>query len=246
MIIDYISTLNNIAAACDDFQKSIEHVYFDKGKAKNCRSTNVTQHRVYRQYYSPINACVQICRFLNLRIPNFEHEFYEAASSLDSNQENNDLETLRFNVEGLKLGFGGLRENTSDFYQAFDEEERERINEAIHSYFEGCYYSTVAMSVSAVESRLLKLMCIVSPDSKGYLEKKTLGQLVFEYSKEKDKYNNVVPEKHKPLLDLCNTYRTFSVHPKKQKITPLVAGSILNLSLEFLTDHDTKAEGAKS
>jgi len=48
-----------------------------------------------------------------------------------------------------------------------------------------------------------------------------------------------------PLLQLCNTYRTFSVHPKKLKIKPTLAGSILNLSIEFLTDQDTKLEAVK-
>ena len=240
MIIDYLSTLNNIGYECDIFQKTIETIYFDEGKEKVCSLSNVTQYRVYRLYYSTIYACIELSRFLKLNIKNFDNEFFQSASSLDSNKENGVLDKFRFNVESLKLGFKMLRNQISVFCQAFDDEERERINEAIHSYFENCYYSTVVMSVSAIEYRLLKLMCIIFPDLKSNLEKMTLGQLVYEYSKNKDKYKNIVPEKHEPLLNLCNTYRTFSVHPKKQRITPQVANSILNLSIEFLTDRDTK------
>ena len=140
----------------------------------------------------------------------------------------------------VKLGFRITSNELSAICSAFDDEEKERMNEAIHDYFEGCNYSCVAMSVSAAESRLLKLMCLASPDSKVELEKKTLGQLIYEYVTNKDNYKNVVPEKHEPLLQLCNTYRTFSVHPKKQRITGRLATSILNLAIEFLTDQDTR------
>ena len=67
-----------------------------------------------------------------------------------------------------------------------------------------------------------------------------------EYVENKETYKKVVPVRHEPLLELCNTYRRFSVYPKKQKITGMLAASILSLSIEFLIDPDTKPEVTKT
>ena len=119
------------------------------------------------------------------------------------------------------------------------------MNEAFHCEFERCRYSTVAMSVSAAESRLLKLMCLARPEFENALDEKTLGQLVWEYVNNKEKYKNVVPEKHEPLLQLCNVYRIFSVHPKRETITQGMTSSILQLTLGFLQDSSTRPEAVK-
>ncbi len=244
MIIDYFTALNNIDEIVNDFQNSIEYVFFNEGKDKKCNITNITRDMVYREYYRETSACVELLRFLNYQIKSSKHDFFAAASSLDSNLENNEIDTFKLNVRSLQLGFKRMRGNISTTCEALDIEEKERLNEAIHCYLENCYFSSIAMSVSAVESRLLKLMINVSPESKVEIEKNTLGQLIYEYSNNKAKYKNVVPEKHKALLDLCNTYRVFSVHPKKQKVTPQIATSVLSLSIEFLTDKDTRVEVA--
>jgi hypothetical protein len=70
----------------------------------------------------------------------------------------------------------------------------------------------------------------------------TLGQLIKEYTDHKEKYDNVIPKKHEALLDYCNTYRVFSVHPKKEKITRAIATSILCMTCNFLFDKKLKAE----
>ena len=121
-----------------------------------------------------------------------------------------------------------------------DETEMNRINEAIHDFLESCYYSSVAMSVYAIESRLLKLMLSVRPEKEKRLESMTLGQLLREYTDNKEQYNNVIPKKHEPLLDLCNVYRVFSVHPKGEEINKNKATAVLTLSIEFLTDEETQ------
>jgi len=53
---------------------------------------------------------------------------------------------------------------------------------------------------------------------------------------DKQKYGSVIPKKHEPLLDHCNTYRIFSVHPKKEEINKPIASSILNMTFLFLLD----------
>ena len=92
------------------------------------------------------------------------------------------------------------------------------------------------MSVSAIEFRLLSLMTYGNPEAK--LEQLTLGQLIREYLDNKKKYSNVIPKKHEPLLNHCNVYRIFSVHPKREEINKPIANSILNMTFMFLLDKD--------
>ena len=244
MLVDYISNLKDILLLCDSFEKSVLTIYFERDTIKESGTSHFAETSAYIRRFSPIKKCVELTRILKLPLGDFEHDFYRAASSLENMLTTYDFKTFDLNFRGVRLGFQGLllENSTSAFYSAFDVEEKERINEAIHNHFEGCNYSCVAMSVSATESRLLKLMCLVRPDSRKQLEKMTLGQLMFEYIENKDKYTNIVPEKHEPLLQLCNIYRTFSVHPKRQKISSNIAGSILRLAIEFLMDNDMKPE----
>lgn len=246
MFMDYISSLENGPSLCDTFEQSIQTIFFNKGQAEKSSDPDFVSSRVYRSYFEPIKACVELCQILKLQFQNFEYEFYNSASSLEKPENTRNLKKLGLNLRAVRLGFKIVGKEVSAFCSAFDEEEKERVNEAIHTFREGCNYSCVAMSVCAVESRLIKLMSLVSPQSEQELEKKTLGQLIFEYDTNKEKYKNVVPKKHEPLLDLCNVYRTFSVHPKKQKIKPTLASSILTLTIEFLTDQDTKPEIVKA
>ena len=116
------------------------------------------------------------------------------------------------------------------------------MNEAIHNYFEGCTYSCIAMAVSAVESRLLKLMSIVNPEVANELGNKPFGSLISEYTDNKKVYKLIVPKRHESLLELCNEYRILSVHPKRKVIRKTILNSIFNLSLEFLTDAETNPE----
>ena len=127
-----------------------------------------------------------------------------------------------------------VKKQIEDRLSILDSEERRRLNEAIHCFLEDCNYSSVAMSVSAIEFRLLSLMKSVQPDQK--LENMTLGQLINEYLSNKDKYGRVIPKKYEPLLEHCNTYRIFSVHPKKEKISKSIATSIIHMTFQFLLD----------
>ncbi len=112
--------------------------------------------------------------------------------------------------------------------------EKERLNEALHCFNEGCYISTISMAVSAIEYKLLKVLKDANPEKD--VDGLTLGQLISEYLNHKDEFKNIIPNKHEPLLRLCNQYRIFSVHPLKEKISKNVAQSVLNLSFEFLLD----------
>ncbi len=175
-----------------------------------------------------------------------EEYLYEVTAHLEDSAKVMSRKNFNLHFDVLKSSLSLVKHEMLPFCSSFDAEERERINEAIHDYFENCNYSCVAMSVSAVESRLLKLMGLTNPDRILRLEDMTLGQLITEYTQNKEAYKNVVPKKHEPLLQLCNTYRIFSVHPKKEEVSSGIASSILNLSLAFLTDTNTKPETVKS
>jgi len=246
MFIDYLACFKNSVEECESFKKRILDIYFDGGR-KEKPLQYFCLFSGYQERFIPVKKCVQLCRILKLPVfEGHDSSLYDAASDLEDYRQMVDLKSFEVNINVVIAEFGVVKNEIAVFCSAFDEEEKERINEAIHNNIEGCNYSCVAMSVSAVESRLLKLMCIMSPDSEAELEKKTLGQLIVEYIDNKSKYRNVVPDRHDHLLGLCNTYRTFSVHPKKQRITGGVASSIFNLAIEFLTDSNTNPEVVKA
>jgi len=241
MLIDYISSLKNFKSLCDDFEKRVTKRCFKGGQAQEATSPFYCWSPQYLIDFVKIKAFIELCKLLKPKaLQQFHQTLLQAELSLTNPKETNRLKDFKRRLKVVRLSFDLVKDEIVTFCSAFDDEEQERVNEAIHNYLEGCYLSCVAMSVSAVESRLLKLMSIVSPESKRTLERKTLGGLIGEYTKNRDKYNDVVPEKHEPLLDLCNTYRIFSVHPKKQRIPATVATSIFNLAMAFLMDQDAQ------
>jgi hypothetical protein len=247
MNIDYISNLEHADGLCDSFKNSIITVFFNRGSATTSTIPNYCETKTYQQHFMPIKKCVELCRILKPKsIVNHLENVYATVSCLEDSGRVREIGNFNVNIEYLKSAFAVVRQEMWLFFSSFDDEERERINEAIHTYFENCNYSCIAMSVSAVESRLLKLMSLANHDAIPKLEEMTLGQLITEYMQNKEAYKNVVPKKHKALLELCNTYRIFSVHPMKEDISAGIASSILNLSLAFLTDPNTVPETVKS
>ncbi len=127
-----------------------------------------------------------------------------------------------------------------------------RLDEALSCFHNYCFMASVTMAVSAVEFRLIDML----KKKHERLYKKefsrfTLGQLIQVF--DKNQYNarkyarikKLLPVKHQPLLLLLNQYRTFSVHPKDESVTPQVAESILHLSFTFLIDPETCAYTAE-
>ena len=106
-----------------------------------------------------------------------------------------DIENLFGNIQWV---FEQAKAELQSKISLLDEEEKERLNEAFNCYVQELNYSAIVMSVSAIENRLFSLMNARSHDKK--LEDLTLGQLIWEYSHNKEKYDNIIPEKHEPLL----------------------------------------------
>ena len=125
-------------------------------------------------------------------------------------------------------------------------EECSRLDEALVTYSNYCFHSSVIMAVSAVEFRLHYM--VKNTDNDLYFknfENATLGQLIQIFNKNEyndEKYDNIkqlMPKKHLPLVQLLNHYRIVSAHPKEIGMSPQIAESILNLSFAFLTDPET-------
>lgn len=121
--------------------------------------------------------------------------------------------------------------------------ECERLDEALVCFQNYCFYASIVMAVSAVESRIHELMR--KTNKKLYLsrfEKFTLGQIIQIFddnqytSKEFVSIKKLMPNKHKPLIALLNQYRVFSAHPKEEKITAQIAESVLHLAFNFMMD----------
>ncbi len=247
MFIDYISHLENLEAMCKNFKKSIIHVYFNSGQVEKSIYNRYCETADYQDYFAPIKQCVELLRLLKPRgfTQTAVHRITTCIADLNDSNKSDTLAFWNLAYDVIESGLSAIEKEMRSTFSSLDSEERERINEAMHDGLEGCNFSCVAMSVSAVESRLYKLMTLSKPDSTDKLNTMTLGQLIKEYSENKDSYQNIVPDKHDALLALCNTYRIFSVHPKREHVSGGVAISILNLSITFLSDPDLTPESVK-
>src|SRR5205807_286016 len=125
-------------------------------------------------------------------------------------------------IDLISAVFTEAKPAIAEAYASLGGDEISRLDEAIHDVLEGCNYSAIAMAVSAIEFRLLGLMKAATKEEG--LDNLTLGQMINKVLTEKI-YTGVIPEKHKALLQLCNTYRIFSVHAKTEVMTKALAMS---------------------
>ena len=235
----YLFDMINVEQLCDEFEEVILNRFFKSGQSESATNEQYIYTPIFHQTFDPIKQVIEVSGLFNIRSIEINKDFLkEKVYKLEDRAL--PIDFFKTDINSIKSVFSDAKEEIRHLCLLLDETEMDRINEAIHDFLEGCYYSSVAMSVCAIESRLLKLMSneCVSPEGKEKLEKLTLGLLIREYSDNKVQYNNIIPKKHEPLLDLCNTYRVFSVHPKKEEIKKGLASAILNLSILFLTDEN--------
>lgn len=130
--------------------------------------------------------------------------------------------------------------------------ETKRLGEAISCLQSDCFMASTVMSASAVESRIHYL---IKKKNKTLYEEHfkdaTLGGLLklFNKNEYKDikftKLKSLIPEKHQSLLDIINTYRIFSAHPKTEEVDYRIADTIINLAFLFLLDPELKITDKK-
>jgi len=137
-----------------------------------------------------------------------------------------------------------LEKDTSNKLSRFACKECERLDEALVCFQNYCFYASIVMAVSAVESRIHEL--IKKTDkvlySSSKFEKFTLGRIIQVFDekqypgKEFKAMRELMPSKHKPLIALLNQYRVFSAHQKEETITAQIAESVLHLAFNFMMD----------
>ncbi len=246
MKIDYLRKLRDITGICIRFQNEVVGLWFTSGG----KLTDYASERdycympAYRAHYDVLARCIEIVNLIGVTTIESEsniQKLQDLAHYLDNalalrNASRNGFEDI---VNRMMAIFSKGSVEIEKLLSPLSRNEEERLNEALHCYFEGCYFSTVAMAVTAIEYRLLRWMKEVNPsDTK--LDELTLGQLVNKCLSQEE-YRSRLPTKYHPLLQLCNEYRIFSVHAKTEEINKRIAGSILSLSMEFLFDSELLA-----
>ena len=245
---DYFQHLLDMAKLCRELDNFVKEEFYKDG--------SVTEEGIggrfcyfprYRQLLEPIKRAVEISDLFGIQyFEKWKPVILTRTLHLETPSALLFESRFKTNLGQVKKAFRRAKNEIREAISNLNPEEIDRLNEAIHCFLEGCFYSSVAMSVSAIEFRLFSLMVSMCPDSK--LEELTLGQLIREYLDNKQKYGSVIPKKHEPLLEHCNTYRIFSVHPKKEEINKPIASSILNMTFLFLLDKKLakKAEGTEA
>lgn len=233
---DYIATLAIVPELCTKLRQDTIRTWFTllgSGITETASNKYYPFAPAYRKFYEPLSSAIEVCDLLG--IPNLESEHPELLQRMALLGETLQRKEFETHLTYISTVFTNNAAAISNQLAKLRQTEIGRVNEAIHCLAEGCYFSTVAMAVTAIESRLLGWMQKVNLTDQ--LDTLTLGQLVNKVMTEKQ-YSDVFPDKHRPLLQLCNQYRVFSVHPKTETINKRVASSILNLSLEFLFDEN--------
>lgn len=239
----YLWHLKSMVDFCEDFKRMVIDIEFTDSETKEMSSKPLIYQYCwtprYQEHWRIIRDIVGFCDMLGIELLEERKPILmQRVNNLNSPESIQSRSSFEVYIDNIKNIFKKVEREVGDKLQLLDEEERHRLNEALNCYIQGCNYSAVAMSVSAIESRLFSLMMSKHPDPK--LEKLTLGQLIKEYLDDKEKYGKVIPKKHEPLLEHCNVYRIFSVHPKREKITRSIATSIINMTFAFLLDEKMK------
>ena len=144
MLIDYLSSIENAPKLCDEFEMRVLKYLFKDGQANDSNTLNYCWTSVYRTAFTPIGACVQLCELLKPAVLRpYEKNVLEAASSLQIPRDIPKLEDFKLNLNFVRLAFRAAEKEISNFCSAFDDEEKRRINEAIHNHFEDCNWTIV-------------------------------------------------------------------------------------------------------
>jgi Zn-finger protein len=240
-VYDYLSTLYFISEFIDDFEKNAaDPIYYNMQKGKlmepywfYCFCPK------YMKYWQPLNDIISISDIFGIEVLETNKRLLiHYIEFLANPQIVESLQEFKSNLNAIRKTYKIAENEIKEKINLLDKEELRRLNEAINCFICGLNYSTVTMSVSAIENRLFCLMYSKCKEDK--LEELTLGQLIREYLDNKIKYSSIVPKKHEPLLEYSNTYRIFSVHPKKERITRPIATSIFYMTCSFLFDKDMK------
>jgi hypothetical protein len=194
----YLFDMENVEQLCEEFEKEILNRFFQHGESEEASKDYYHYTPIFRQLFNPIEGTIAAFGLFNIEAIGINRDFLkERVFKLKERSFTRD--GFKGLVSDIKSVFSDAKEEIEHLCLMLDETEASRINEAIHDFIEGCYHSCVAMTVCAIESRLLKLM--TSEEKK--LGDMTLGRLIREYIDNKEQYKSKIPEEHEHLLRLC-------------------------------------------
>ncbi|NYT01076.1 MAG: hypothetical protein GKB99_05080 [Methanocellales archaeon] len=234
--ITYIDSLKHIGELCDKLKEdTVRNYYLEQDSTSN---PDFCHYPHYRQRFDLIKRISEICDLFGVKnLEENKNKLMGCIRRLNDTRYLAKRKEFEDNINSVKNIFQDSEKEINEKLSFLSRIETKRLDEAIHCYFEGCNNSTVAMAISAIESRLLYLMKSAQPKEKK-LDEMTLGTSISEYLDNKDKYSNVIPKRHEPLLELSNTYEIFSVHPKKETVARITTTTVLSSTLEFLLDSE--------
>lgn len=248
MLLDYFTPLQDMPTYCAQFKEWTLKTFFttktqygqqrvDAPSAESWMySGHYCYHPEYQRHLETIKRCIQICHVFGITKLNvLEPDLLEHAYALGRPEVVKTKKDFESNLDAISAAFASEGFPIAGMITRLHATESERLLEAIHSLFEGCRLSAVAMAVSAIEFRLLDFMKQLTPDAKE-LDRLTLGSLIGECLDPEKPYFAKLPDRHRPLLELCNKFRIFSVHPKTTLIGQNEAISVINLAFSFILD----------
>ncbi len=222
-----------------DFRADVLTAFFE-GTPEKMLDYDFNYTPIYCSKFSRISNVVNVSQIFGIEVIDLNRKQLDKVLWLLQN-EVEDFESFNSSLTFIENVFKDASYELRHKINLLHFKEMERLNEALNCYINGLNYSTIILSVSAIEARLYLLMKSKCPLEKlDKLDKLTLGQLVGEYTNNAEQYGMVIPKKHLSLLNYCNNYRVFSVHPKEEKITGANATAILCMTSSFLFDEQTK------
>jgi hypothetical protein len=248
---NHLRNLLEVVQLCNKLQNDTREAYFKVqpplAPAYYIQKINENQREywffltpLYLSTYKALIGVIEISDLVGIKqLELIKPQLHKIIHELQTAQVVSNYNKLVYRLNIIRNWFSSVQSELAERVSRLDNEEKYRLDDAIHCFFEDCNLSSAIMAISAVENRLLRLLIKGNPAEQDTLESLTLGQLISQYLKNKQRYAGTVPERHHELLNLCNKYRIYAVHPKGQEISRNIAGAILRLTFEFLMDEKT-------
>jgi hypothetical protein len=164
MTLNYFKTMCNMEQVCDEFKSATKELFMITTADGSRIFPKINSNPFYcfspryMQYIEYLIPSMEVCDKLGIQTLEMEKPLLDSTLiRLQTPQIVQSWEGFEHHLNIIKKIFGETRDELWSVLSILSEDEMSRMNEAIHDLTEGCYYSSIAMSVSALESRLLDL-----------------------------------------------------------------------------------------
>ena len=157
----YLRQLINMENYLEEFKNEVINIWFtESGKVTSrpfrkayCWTPN------YQSYWQTIRGIVTFCDMLGIgHLAEKKDEIMRHVMHLNNPNSIPERSNFENYFDFIKDAFKKTKEEIRDKLKLLEDEEMDRLSEALNCYIDGYNYSTIAMSVSAIEFRLFSLM----------------------------------------------------------------------------------------